>query len=85
LLPFDKFASIDKIDKVHTPVFITHSKDDTIMPFWHGKEFFEKAKQPKKALWLNREGHVNITHNVSFWETLNTFIYDEIMPASNTL
>lgn len=85
LLPFDKFSSIDKIDKVHTPIFITHSKDDAIVPFWHGKELFEKAEQPKKALWLNQEGHVNITHNASFWTALNAFIYDNIMPANNSL
>ncbi len=90
LLPFDKFSSINKID---TPVFITHSKDDPIVPFWHGKELFDKARQPKKALWLNHDGHSKITHNPSFWIQLDSFINsylpiqksEKILPSKSSL
>jgi len=74
IVPFDKFASIDKIEKIHTPVFITHSKDDWIIPFWHGVELFETANEPKKFLALEREGHTQITHNKSFWQTFEKFV-----------
>ncbi len=83
LLPFDKFSSIDKIDKIKTPVFITHSKDDPVVPFWHGEELFYKARQPKKALWLNHQGHANITHSRSFWINMRSFIDDYIAPTSS--
>jgi len=85
LLPFDRFSSIDKIDKVNAPVFITHSRDDPVVPFWHGEELFDKARQPKKALWLDHEGHANITHNPSFWIQLDSFITDCIAPKNKTL
>lgn len=83
LLPFDKFSNIDKIDKINTPFFIAHSRDDAVVPFWHSESLFYKAKQPKTALWLAHEGHANITHNQSFWIKLNAFIHDFIAPASN--
>ena len=74
LVPFDKFASIDKIDKINSPVFITHSKDDQVIPFWHSEELFENAKQPKKSFWLETAGHSNITHTKSFWPALAEFV-----------
>ena len=74
LLPFDKFSSIDKINRVNTPVFITHSRDDAIVPFWHGEELFDKAKTPKDFLWLDHAGHTKITHKPSFWLKLNAFL-----------
>ncbi len=85
LLPFDKFSSIDKIDKINTPVFIAHSRDDPVVSFWHSEELFDKARQPKKALWLDHEGHANITHNPSFWMQLDSFITDYIAQENNVL
>jgi len=73
LVPFDKFASIDKIDKVNTPVFITHSRDDNVIPFWHGEALFEKALNPKQYLWFDKTGHTDITHTEAFWSTLKAF------------
>lgn len=83
LVPFDKFTSIDKIDKVHTPVFITHSVDDTVIPFWHGEELFAKASEPKKSLWLENEGHSGITHNLLFWNAFNSFVNTVINYTDN--
>jgi len=74
LVPFDKFSSIDKIDKIDAPVFIVHSRDDPVIPFWHGEELFTKAKQPKKSLWLDAAGHSGITHTSLFWPALQNFV-----------
>ncbi len=74
IVPFDKFASIDKIENIHAPVFITHSKDDGIIPFWHGVELFEMANEPKKFLVFETAGHTQITHNKNFWQTFEKFV-----------
>jgi len=76
LVPFDKFSSIEKINFIDTPLFITHSRDDPVIPFWHGEELFNKAVQPKKSLWFNNEKHSNITHTKTFWLALNQFTSD---------
>jgi len=74
IVPFDKFTSIDKIKSIHAPVFITHSRDDPVIPFWHGKELFASANTPKKFLAFEREGHSNITHSAQFWPELDKFV-----------
>ncbi len=74
IVPFDKFTNIDKIRNIHAPVFITHSKDDHIIPFWHGIELFDSANEPKKFLAFETKGHTQITHHQNFWLTLNQFV-----------
>ncbi len=74
MVPFDKFSSIDKIGNIHAPVFITHSKDDNIIPFWHGVELFDTANEPKKFLAFEKGGHTQITHNKRFWQTFEKFV-----------
>ena len=74
LVPFDKFSTVEKIDKVGAPLLIVHSRDDPVIPFWHSEELFEKARQPKKALWFNSAGHSGITHSESLWPVLNLFL-----------
>ena len=74
LVPFDKFASIDKIDNINTPFFITHSRDDPVIPFWHGEEMFDKANNLKMNTWFDDAGHTNITHRKKFWPALENFV-----------
>jgi fermentation-respiration switch protein FrsA (DUF1100 family) len=74
LVPFDKFSSIDKISDIKTPLFITHSKDDAVIPFWHSQELYEKARQPKLSLWFENEGHTGISYTKSFWPALASFV-----------
>lgn len=74
LVPFDKFASIDKIDHINTPFFITHSRDDPVIAFWHGEELFEKANKPKMKHWFDNEGHSEISHTMVFWSVLENFV-----------
>jgi fermentation-respiration switch protein FrsA (DUF1100 family) len=38
------------VKKVRCPVLIVHSKDDDLVPFHHGRELFETAKQPGEFL-----------------------------------
>ncbi len=63
LLLKDKFDSIDKITKIHSPVMIFHSKDDTVMPIAHGQKLFDAAIQPKKLYVFENAGHSHFNHN----------------------
>ena len=73
IVPFDKFSSIDRVDKVKTPVFVTHSRDDPVITFWHGKALFEKAVEPKMSLWIESAGHSGITYTDKLWQKLVSF------------
>jgi len=53
----DKFANIDKIDQVQAPLFIVHGSEDRVTAMQFGRMLFDKAKQPKSALWPDGAGH----------------------------
>lgn len=74
LLPIDKFTTIDKIDQINAPLFVLHSRDDPIIPFWHGETLFDKAEQPKLSLWLDSGGHSSVYRQKQFMPEFNQFI-----------
>lgn len=53
---FNKFNSIDKIDKVGAPLVFIHSSSDEIVPFDLAKKIYNVANQPKKFVVI-RGGH----------------------------
>ncbi len=53
----DKFANIDKIDKVQAPLFIAHGDQDRVTARQFGRMLFDKAKEPKAGLWPQGAGH----------------------------
>lgn len=57
ILPFDKFESIKKIDKVKCPVLVIHGTDDWTIPFHHGESLFAAANEPKYSVWIEGANH----------------------------
>ncbi len=51
------------VSAVRCPVLVIHSPDDDLVPFHHGKQIFDAAKEPKKFLKL--EGGHNDNYMVS--------------------
>lgn len=75
-LKSDKFDNYAIIDKVDCPIFFIHGKRDRIIPFFHGKALFEKAKPPKSHYWLDTAGHndVEYTNETEYWNRIKEFI-----------
>ncbi|MFB2894409.1 alpha/beta hydrolase [Aerosakkonemataceae cyanobacterium BLCC-F50] len=57
LFPFDKFNNIAKIKKVRSPVLVLYGKADRVIPYWHGRELFAAANEPKRVLVVETAGH----------------------------
>jgi fermentation-respiration switch protein FrsA (DUF1100 family) len=57
IVPFDKFANIDKIGRVRCPVLVMHGTADDVIPLWHGEALFKAANLPKRYLWVEGAGH----------------------------
>ena len=51
-----RFDTIEKIDKVASPLLITHSPDDDLVPYKMGRRLYGRAKSTKEFLDL-RGGH----------------------------
>lgn len=61
LLVRNRFANIDKIGNIRSPLLMIHSADDTIIPIHHGRALFERAPEPKEFLEIFGD------HNEGFW------------------
>ncbi|GET40153.1 alpha/beta hydrolase [Microseira wollei] len=59
IVPFDKFANIDKIKNLRCPVLVMHATADEVIPFYHGQKLFDAANEPKRFLWIEGAGHNN--------------------------
>jgi hypothetical protein len=53
----DKFANIDKIDKINMPLFVIHGALDRVTPQRFGRMVYERARDPKSAAWPSEAGH----------------------------
>lgn len=81
LLLKDKFLSIEKIGKLHTPILFFHSKDDKVMPFSHGMKLFDAANKPKKIYVFEHAGHGGFDyHELSL--LMLDFINKSSLPSS---
>lgn len=69
----DKFASIDKIDRINMPLFIIHGARDGVTPLRFGQMLYERAKQPKSSVWLPDAGHNDLLR-FGMAELVTTFL-----------
>lgn len=56
LLSRYRYDARRRLEDVRCPVLIVHSRTDEIIPFEHGQQLFEQAREPKRFLQL-RGGH----------------------------
>jgi len=58
-LPGDMFTNVDKIGKVHCPVYVVHGTDDEIVPFWHGEDLVRNCRKgiAYQPYWVENGGH----------------------------
>jgi len=57
LLIRNPFESINKIDRIGSPVLFLHSREDAVVPFAEGRRLFDAAPQPKQFVEVSG-GHV---------------------------
>jgi hypothetical protein len=73
LLLKDKFDSLSKIGRVHTPLLMLHGEDDNIVPLQLDKELFAAANEPKEEIIFPGAGHNNL-YDFGAWEVIQKFL-----------
>jgi len=83
LLPFDRFDNLQNLRHIKCPVLVIHGKQDEIIPFRHGLQLFEAARQPKINFWVDRSGHNDLLAiaGEAYWETARRF--EQLVESSN--
>ena len=56
----ERFASIEKIGKVHAPILMIHGSADTTIPVILGKKLFDAANVPKQWLVIDGGAHSDL-------------------------
>jgi abhydrolase domain-containing protein 17 len=74
LLPFDKFPNYKNIRHVHSPVLIMHSRQDSVIPFWHGEKMFALANEPKQSFWAKNANHNDMSVAAGYLEAMQKFV-----------
>lgn len=57
LLPFDKFANLQRLQNVRCPVLVMHGEADSVIPIHHGRALYAAARAPKMSLWVAGADH----------------------------
>ena len=68
LLASDRFASVNKIAKIHVPLLMVHSKDDNMIPYAQGMKLFELANEPKTFVEIHGD------HNTGFVDSKDLYL-----------
>ncbi len=69
----DKYDSISKIKMVYSPILIMHGEQDDVVPFFMGKELFEKANSPKHSYFTPDDDHM-MEFNTKLLSEIKKFI-----------
>jgi uncharacterized protein len=72
----NRYLSLDKIRTLHSPIFIAHGTEDTVIPFRQGQRLFESASEPKHFLPMPGIGH-NDALIEGFYEELQRFLAEK--------
>lgn len=77
LLMRDRFNNDKKIGRIHVPLMIIHSPDDSLIPIQHAQRLFELANQPKTFFKIKGD------HNdgyIVFWQPYQAALRDFLSP-----
>lgn len=56
----ERFASVDKISQIHTPLLMLHGSQDNTIPIALGEKLFAAANAPKQWLRIEGGGHSDL-------------------------
>jgi abhydrolase domain-containing protein 17 len=71
-------VSIDKVERIMSPVLIIHGKDDEVIDISHGRAIYERCPRPVEPLWVEGAGHNDVEHFDEYIDRLLLFISNDL-------
>jgi len=84
LLATTQFDNRTRIDQIDMPLLVIHSRGDAVIPFDHGRDLFESAREPKQFLEI--DGNHNDGFLVSadrYLRAIDQFLRDHLGRVQN--
>ena len=81
LLSRYRYNTLARLERIHCPVLIAHSRDDEMIPFAHGQRLFAAAREPKTFFELtgdHNEGEA--LTSPAYRQALDTFLSARLGP-----
>jgi fermentation-respiration switch protein FrsA (DUF1100 family) len=72
--PWDKYDSLQKIERINAPLLILHGKLDQVVPYSQGLRLFHQAKAPKEIVSFDHTDHHNLWSQENYSEVIVRFI-----------
>ena len=69
ILPFEKFPTVKRIDRINCPLLLIHGTQDRTIPFSHSEELLAAAAEPKQLVPI-----VGADHNDILWVDGATYL-----------
>lgn len=70
--------SIDKVDKIQSPVMVIHGTDDEVIDFSHGLEIYDRTPVTVEPLWVEGAGHNDVELYGQYLDRLKKFLDVEL-------
>jgi alpha-beta hydrolase superfamily lysophospholipase len=76
VVPWDRFPNLKRAPNLSIPTIVIHGHRDEIVPFRHGKRFFEALPEPKTFLQFQNAGHNDLSEigGDQYREKINDFL-----------
>jgi len=72
------------INKIESPLLISHGIDDDMVPIEHGQALYQHSKTKISPLWVPSVGHNNLENSELLWTRVREFIRNEAKPPLRT-
>ncbi|PZO49579.1 MAG: alpha/beta hydrolase [Phormidesmis priestleyi] len=75
ILPFDKFPTIQRINKINCPLLIIHGTHDQTISLSHAQTLFASAQEPKQLVAIAEADHNNLlwVDRTTYLNAIQTF------------
>lgn len=72
------YCSIDKVQRITSPVLVIHGTEDEVIDFSHGLAIHQKCARTVEPLWVEGAGHNDIELYGQYLERLKNFVNVEV-------
>lgn len=77
-----KYNTRERLTDIHCPVLVVHSRDDELIPYFHGEALYEAANEPKQFL------HIKGDHMHGFLKCKRIYLegfeeFFQLLPSTN--